>query len=404
MFEGINQGLRNLREVPVEVDPKQNDFSARPANMEQRGVLHEIPIDRTQNHPVHQSAGRVQGQTSGQGHDMYGQGKSGRREIPIQIVAGSIPAQTQVHTDTKLESPRQSQQEKDKKKADLEKRRIDLERDINNVIFEAIKQVPGYKQSQPSQATSQQLNHSEPVRSEKPADDEEEEVFEQQQIADRKQAMQSFWEALERSDNTQKNQVAAYATLPVRKRTQSDERRHKVSFETEAGSYATLPSFGHKTHESPKPPRRVFHDRDFDHSFSDVEGGRGKAQPSWRPPDSPLQYRHVWKPIIPPKETNESAFIPPESPAVPRRAANVEAPPPRVQGHSLPVGGQGQVAQTGQGQSPLAGLGHSMPTSHVDQHNQQPKPPTRNVIPIPIQYEQKQKKGNSVLYWHVAAW
>lgn len=377
VFEGLSQGLRNLRQVPVEVESRQSNVAGQ-ANVE-RGVLQEIPIDRSEGHGVQQHGG--QGYHQGQQvQQQRSQGQSGRREIPIKVVAGFTPGQTSVANDVKLESPKPGQSERDRKKADLEKRRIDLERDINNVIYEAIKQVPVY--NKPSQPAAPGPKKEEPVR-EKMADDGAEEVFEQQQIADRKQAMQTFWEALEQNEKTSRNQQpGSYSTLPVRKRTLSDERKPKWSFEAEAGSYATLPSFGHKKHESPKPPRRVLYD-DIDHSFSDIEGGRGKAQPSWRPPESPLQSRHIWKPIIPPREASLKNTAPPESPGLQRRG-QPEPPPPRH--HGQPV------------TPSVTGLqGHPV-------QQQAPMPSGKGFIPIPIQYEQKPRKGNSHLHWHVIAW
>ena len=431
MFEGINQGLRNLRQLPVEVEHRQNDSRqvdqrgvapnveqrslpppqvdqrSAPSSMDHRGMIQEIPINRTQGQSVHQSAGPGQGQPSGQGHEIRGQ--SGRREIPIQVVTGTKPAQSHV-IDTTPASPRLSQAEKEKKKADLEKRRIDLERDIDNVIFEAIKQVPGYdkqhKQSQPSQmsqagpapqppkraeSVKSEPIKSELVRKESAAEEGEEEVFEQQQIADRKVAMQTFWKALERNDKTDGNQVSAYGTLPHRKRTQSDERKHKHIIEAEPGSYQTLPSFGHKTKQSPKPTRRAYQDLDMDYSFSDVEGGRSKSQSSWRPSDSPLQSRHIWKPILPPKEnTHNNSFIQPESPGLKqKRVPQVEAPPPRRTqpqqgsgGQQIPIGIQGQQMQANQGYPSVGEQSQHVPIQNQSQF-----------VPVESQYQQQPVQG-----------
>ncbi|WAQ96535.1 SRBS1-like protein [Mya arenaria] len=346
VFEGISQGLRNLRQAPVDQGQSQCvDYTGH--SSPERGYRQEVPINRT---------GSQQSFVSPPVGQRLGQGQ---REIPIQIKTSVSDS------GSKPDSPRQIRIEHERKKADLERKRVVLERDINNVINEAIKQVPVYNKPaqekvEPSSASQEQN---------------QDEIMEQKQMADRKQAMQTFWKAMEKqeSDSEKPHQQTfgsgSYATLPVKKKSIEEQKPKPTYYETEAGSYSTLPSFRHKSKESPVLSHRQLVQQDRDYSFSDVEGGRGKAQPSWRPSGSPLQSRHVWKPIIPPKEIPDRSVTPEPKhlPVKEWRPLTGPEPPRRQESRSRPA--QQEFTTGGQSQS-------------------QPQQ-SRGYIPIQIQYEQK---------------
>ncbi|XP_060598237.1 uncharacterized protein LOC132752021 isoform X6 [Ruditapes philippinarum] len=319
VFKGISESIKGLRQVPVEVDQGQNPDLARSVNIErspiQRALLREqFSSTDADGHQGQQSPGASVG--------------SPRREIPIQIRRGPFSSQTSLESDSKPDSPRQIRIEHDKKKADLEKRRIDLERDINNVIYEAIKQVPIYdKQTKqeikpntigkypdiaPPPYGAQQSEYIIPTKVESQREKRVEEALQHQLQADKKKTFQKDWEEM------QQDHSMSYATLPGKKSSTGDLRSRQM-FEPDPGSYSTLPSFGHKVRRSgsPKLQRNIVHDDDV--CFSDIEGGRGKAQPSWRPQHSPLLSRHVWKPNVQPTQVQNTPWAPTASPDQQRR-------------------------------------------------------------------------------------
>ena len=362
VVKGINESIKNLRQVPVETDQGQNLDLARSVNIERS--------------PIQRALLREQYSSTDKGGQQGQQSPGQRREIPIQIKRGPISSQTSLESDSKPDSPRQVRIEHDKKKADLEKRRIDLERDINNVIYDAIKQVPIYdkhtKQEikpspigkypdiDPPAYGAQQSEYIIPTRVESQREKRVEEAIQHQLQADKKKNYQKDWEDM------QQDHSKSYATLPGKKSSPGDMRTRQM-FEADPGSYSTLPSFGHKVRRSgsPKLQRNIVHDDDV--CFSDIEGGRGKAQPSWRPKHSPLVSRHVWKPNIQPTQEQSTPWAPTASPNQQRRDMQ-RAPMSRSLSES-----QGYPAGEGEG------MGR--------------RQERRAFIPIQIHHDQKPRKG-----------
>ncbi|XP_053392586.1 sorbin and SH3 domain-containing protein 1-like isoform X6 [Mercenaria mercenaria] len=373
LFDGINEGLRSLRQVPVEVDQGQSADLARSVNIErspiQRALLRE-QFTSTDGQQRQQSPGQLS--------------SSPRREIPIQIKRGPLTSQTSLESDSKPDSPRQIRIERDKKKADLEKRRIDLERDINNVIYDAIRQVPIYdKQTKqeikpsafgkypdidPPPYGAQQSEYIIPTKVESQREKRVEEAIQHQLEADKKDTLQKKWEEMRQDERS-------YATLPVKKKTPNDLSAKQI-LESEAGSYSTLPSFRHKVRRSgsPKLQRNIIHDDDT--CFSDIEGGRGKAQPSWRPMHSPLQSRHVWKPNMHSAQAPTAAWAPAASPHQQRRGPDMSCAP------------LSRSLSESQGQS------HPKVQDEFEARPQQ----GRGFIPIQIHHEQKPRKVGDTSY------
>ncbi|XP_052235401.1 uncharacterized protein LOC127847484 isoform X19 [Dreissena polymorpha] len=330
VFEGLTQSLHSLRSVPI-VPGKLHHHMTLPS--------------------------QVEGQKS------FDQGQ-GKRTIPIYYQTGKSTTQ-EFGGNTQLESAQPSSSEQEKRKADLEHRRLTLERDINNVINEAIKHVPVYEKQ-----TIQDPGKD--VRAGQQEVDGEE-VIEKQQMADRKQAMQTFWQAMEKKDlektAPQSFGSGSYGTLPSKRRT-SEDYQSKPTNSPDSGSYSTLPSFRHKSKETPIISRREMVEKDYDYSFSDVEGGRGKSGPSWRPSDSPLQSRHIWKPIIPPKEIPEHET----------KGSNCPV-------YHVPVK-DWKPMQAPSPSSRTAGQGHGVLTSEQNGQPVNLKTQSQTCIPIQIKYEQ----------------
>ncbi|KAL4239958.1 Sorbin and SH3 domain-containing protein 1 [Mactra antiquata] len=345
VFQGINQSLRNLRQIPVDVDKSQNTELAKSVDIERSPIQRQLLREQLAPAPTGQD---------NKGQNPSVQSPTMKREIPIQIHRGPITSQTSVESDTsRVDSPRQIKIERDKKKADLERRRIDLERDINNVIYDAIKQIPiydkhtkqeikpspagphgpypdidpppyGAQQSEyelitPTKVQSQREKRVEQAFQSQMAADRQKSQMEADRIeadrmeADRKAALQKMWEERSRNDNAQ-SQIGSYATLPVKKHAVPVEKSPQKSFEAESNSYSTLPTFGHRVRDvrdvgqySPKLTRTVSNDQDV--YMSDIEGGRSMKQPSWRPMHSPLQSRHVWKPSKPLPVDKPQSFV-----------------------------------------------------------------------------------------------
>lgn len=380
VFEGISHGLRSLRQIPVEVEQGQNNDLAQSVSIERS------PIQRALLREQHASAEM----DSKQGKQPDGQLLSSpQREIPIQIKRGPFTSQTSIESDSKPDSPRQIRIERDKKKrADLEKRRIDLERDIDNVINDAIRQVPIYdKQTKqeikpppisqypdiaPPVYGAQQSEYIIPTKIESMREKRVEEAIQHQIETGKKDLFQKKLEDRTQPESSMPQPTSSpgsYATLPVKKRTPSLNEPPRQTFESENGSYSTLPSFrlkGKKT-GSPKLQRSIIHDDDV--CFSDIEGGRGKSQPSWRPMHSPLQSRHVWKPHL--QEKSNAAWAPTASPEQQKREWGMSRTPvsrsvSESQAHYDPPD-RGQFEEQSQ-----QGIGF---------------------IPIQIQHEQRPRKG-----------
>lgn len=312
VFEGINESLRSLRQIPVEIEQGKGNELARSVSIERS------PIQRAL------LRGFASTEVNGKQRQLSPPPQTSQRAIPIHKDRNQTVSHTSIENESRLDSPRNIRIERDEKRADIEKRRIDLERDINNVIYDAINQVPIYdKQTKqeikpppfhkypdidPPAYGAQQSEYIIPKKVESQREKRVEEAIKHQLETEKKETLQKQWEVDQAKEQT--HDSGSYVTLPVKKKVPSYEMS-KQPFETGVGSYSTLPFSMHKNKRSGSPPfqqqRNIIHD---DVYFSDIEGGRGKAQPSWRPMHSPLQSKLVWKPKSYPANAPEPAWAP----------------------------------------------------------------------------------------------
>ena len=308
VFEGLQEGLRNLNQAvhdePWGLDtPRTHSFereSRKPTRLQEVPIQRESPKSQKS---LPQSPERQPGLVSYAG-----------RQIPIEVRQASIGGRSYGLQQPKIEQEIQIDTDEDKKKADLERRRKELERDIDNVIFEAIKQVPVYNQKSESDLRSPKPLERKPFSKQASIEDEiimpqKIESPQKQRVAEAlNKAQGSNQAAIEsqfdlekakqdweqrKKDWEMRNQVGSYSTLPVKKSAAGKQYTPKPSsgFESDTGGYTTLPSFKNKGRN--KFTHSISNDPDSG-SFSDIEGGRGRSQPSWRPVNSPVKPKQPW--------------------------------------------------------------------------------------------------------------
>ena len=317
---GVRQ-TEPLREIPVRIEKKTDENLRQiPISIESVGKYspRQLHIERERDdHQQRQVPVERDGAPRGFYSDSYDKKSDRFREIPIkrelkqepieapnpfrrETLASEHKPPASYHTDLTDTYDERVLQNEEKHKAELKRKQMELKRDIDNVIFEAIQQVPIQRQTKseletkPGERYPRQASVDEMITASKKEDPRQQrvdQVLQQTVDKDQKNLIQQRWEQEQRQKEEKEKwkaaEVGSYATLPIKKQSSVDV----TPIEQEAGSYSTLPSYKlriSKTSGSPKALRSYSHDPDR-HYFSDAETTR--RTPTWRPVASPLAKR-----------------------------------------------------------------------------------------------------------------
>lgn len=330
---GVRQ-TEPFREIPVQLERKHTSDNLRqiPINIETAGTSSspkQIHIERERKEHPQIQVPIYRDSTS---HDIKKTDTA--REIPIkrelkqepieapnpfrrEMLASDIKSPPSYHTDITDTYDERVITPEDRQRAELKRKQMELKRDIDNVIHEAIRQVPVYQQNKleteikprtlfPRQASVDEVIT--PRKVESPRQQRVDHALQQDLDKDQKVLIQKRWEQEKRvlderqrhmeekqrqlEERQRQTAAGSYATLPIKKQSSVDV----ASVEQEPGSYSTLPSYRLKTSKGPGSPqisRSYDHDHDR-HYFSDAETTR--RTPTWRPVASPLAKRSGFRP------------------------------------------------------------------------------------------------------------
>ena len=342
------KGNENLRQIPINIESGRHpQASPRQLLIERdQQQQRQIPIDRD---------------------GMADRRLDSPREIPIRRELKQEPIEapnpfrrealssdhkppSSYHSDLTDTYDERVLRDEDRHRADLKRKQMELKRDIDNVILEAIQQVPinrqtrSETQTKPGERFPRQASVNDeiitPSKVESPRQQRVDQVLQQTVDKDQMNLIQQRWEQekqeKEERERWKPTEVGSYATLPIKKQSSVVD---VAPIEQEPGSYSTLPSYKLRTSKSPgssSVSRSYSHDPDR-HYFSDAETTR--RTPTWRPVASPLSKRNmkissaasaprddVWTPPRVEKKTWSPAQPPAWSPAQP--PAWIPAQPP----------------------------------------------------------------------------
>ena len=312
---GVRQ-TEPYREIPVQVERKQTTDHLRqiPVNIEP-GTSHSLKRIHIERGKDSQRQVPIERDVTVKGVHSVSHEIPIKRELKQEPVEAPNPFRREMqysefkspqsyHTDVTDSYDEKVIKTEEQHKAELKRKEMELKRDIDNVILEAIQQVPIYKQTQSGTETKprgmvpRQVSVEDeiikPSTVESPRQQRVDQALQQRLERDQKSAIQKRWEQekLILEEKLKQQAVGSYATLPIKKQSSVDAS----AMEQEPGSYSTLPSYRLKSKGpgSPKVSRTYNYDQDRNY-FSDAETTR--RTPTWRPVASPIAKKPlVWKP------------------------------------------------------------------------------------------------------------
>ena len=356
-LEGKPHTSDNLRQLPINIESAGTKFSPKQLLIEKQysgQPQRQIPIERDGiDKSVHSISHEVRK-------------PDGPREIPIrkelkrEPVEGPNPFRREMlasdmnkpppsyHSDITDTYDENIMKAEDRHRAEFKRKEMELKRDIDNVILEAINQVPVYsKQTRPEtkprtiypRQISVESDIIMPSKVESPRQQRVDQALQQQNFdRQQKNLIQKRWEEekrlldekhrqMEERERMKQTTAGSYATLPIKKQSSVEV----ASVEQEPGSYSTLPSYRLRAARAPGSPtvaRSYDHDADR-HYFSDAETTR--RTPTWRPVASPLAKRAGYRPSPGGPTVGAKMWTPSASPGMERKPWSSYQPPP-VQG------------------------------------------------------------------------
>ena len=354
-LERRQQTSDNLRQLPINIESAGTKFSPKQLLIEKQFRDHperQIPVERDgidkHVHPI--------------SHDV--RKPDAPREIPIkrelkqEPFDGPNPFRREMlasdmnkpppsyHTDVTDSYDENIMKAEDRHRSELKRKEMELKRDIDNVILEAINQVPVYKQTRSATETKprtiypRQMSVEDevimPSMVESPRQQRVDQALQQQNFdKEQKNLIQKRWEEekrlldekhrqMEERERMRQTTAGSYATLPIKKQSSVEV----ASVEQEPGSYSTLPSYRLRAAKAPGSPtvaRSYDHDVDRNY-FSDAETTR--RTPTWRPVASPLAKRSGYRPSPGSTTVGAKMWTPSASPGLERKPwSSYQAPP-----------------------------------------------------------------------------